>query len=90
MNWKPGQKLVCTKRAPWSLVCGSGTCRQPVFNEIVTFLEDGWDPEYIQLVEYSCGLRGERVEWKAAYFQPLVSDAVLAEELSQITETVEV
>jgi hypothetical protein len=68
------------------LTSGIASPKTTKFNEIVTFLSNGWDEGYIQLVEYNCNLSGGPIQWHGIYFEPLISDAILAEELATVRE----
>jgi hypothetical protein len=86
-RFKSGQELVCTRKKPWVRKGGPPACRLPRYNELVV-VDKPAGPEHVDLIGF-INATGGPVEWHDDNFEPLVSDAVLAEELSQINETVE-
>lgn len=79
-NFKPGQEVVCTSSVAWAV--GKG----PKQNEVVTVKSKGLD-EYWSFVEY---WDADENYYKEVYFEPLVEDSVLSEELASISEPVTV
>jgi hypothetical protein len=90
MRFEIGQQVVCVRKGNWRRREDYTIANGPNFNEVVTVKEQGERKGDIVLVEYAYDSRdGRSIAFDERAFQPLVSDAVLAEELSQITETVE-
>lgn len=96
-RFQKGQKVVCVGKGKWFLENPiiqryffgllKRTIRDahgPSFNEIVTC--DGYTNtgQSIFLEEYSFCIDGIRAGWLDKYFEPLVSDEVLEEELKSI------
>ena len=100
MKFKPGQKVVCRKHVEWTSLNRvkwllfwkkNIICVGPKFNEIVTC--DGYnatnaqfpDRSFMFLKEYDfVKVDGQRGAYDDSYFEPLVEDEQLAEELKQI------
>lgn len=88
-RFKPGQQVVCVRpNAPYR--ChdkGLVTIWGPKFNEIVT-IQSYYRHDRVVLLEYS-GIdpyNGMESTFKEYYFEPLVSDAILREELESVPE----
>ena len=80
----PGQKVTPTKKMNWFVVSGTAPVVDVPFGKIVTVA--GYDPKpdsqgrlYIYLVEFPA-----HYSFAQNRFSPVVSDTVLAEELSEI------
>jgi hypothetical protein len=91
MRFKPGQKVVCVRpNSRYTIKSGprKGLKHRigPRFNEIVTIasLPPGWaiKPGQVLLAEYMAA----EMSYDEKYFEPLISDAVLAKELSEIEQ----
>jgi hypothetical protein len=85
-RFKPGQEVVCVKADRWSF---SG----PAFNQVCVidgyFKDHGYDWNYVHLSGFTQAMpNGIRINFNDVFFEPLVSDAVLEKELSEIVETV--
>lgn len=84
MNFKPGQELVCIHKGQWIGTCGDIGIG-PEFNETVTVESGCWAyPGNIFLAEYPLSTTGRQQSFKSIWFQPLVSDKVLEEELESL------
>jgi hypothetical protein len=98
MKFKKGQKLVCTNKGGWfatkkffrfwtKLINPIG----PKFNEIVTL--EAYNPanfQFMALREYELYTDGLRHCYDEQFFEPLVSDETLEEELSKVKQPFEV
>lgn len=86
MRFKPGQKVVCVEGDPWiSNEADYGPKFGPQFNDIVTV--HGYPPQhpgYVILSEYRYShVSGREMAFSEHYFEPLIEDAILEEELNQ-------
>lgn len=94
MKFKSGQKVVCTAKGQWfkelnlsnislwkrlQILFKGNRCLGPVYNEVVTVDNISQNPGHVSLVEYP-GLG----QYDDRYFEPLVTNEVLEEELSEI------
>lgn len=89
MRFEPGQQIVCVRpNAPYKcLNTGIITVFGPKYNEIVT-VSGYFSVDRLILAEYSDidPSVGLTATFREVYFEPLVSDSVLARELESVPE----
>lgn len=82
---KRGQELVCIHKGPWIGTKFGEIGIGPVFNEIVQVNSVCWAyPENIVLAGYPFSPTGRPQSFKISWFEPLVEDSVLQQELNSI------
>lgn len=80
-KFKPGQKLVCVIPRDEYWTDGKGFVDGPKFNDIVTSAGKAKEDQAILLLEWP-----DPEGWYHVHFEPIVSDAVLREELESVPE----